>query len=57
MVSCWDTGVLLCALLGYLFLTGEVRGTPEPERGCDGATAGHSLGDRAQVYAGRQGCS
>lgn len=25
MVSCWDTGVLLCALLGGLLLTGETR--------------------------------
>nr|XP_020032399.1 vascular endothelial growth factor receptor 1 isoform X3 [Castor canadensis] len=27
MVSCWDTGVLLCALLGYLFLTGSSSGS------------------------------
>lgn len=25
MVSCWDTGVLLCALLGGLLVTGEAR--------------------------------
>lgn len=28
MVNCWDTGVLLCALLGGLLLTGEARPVP-----------------------------
>lgn len=28
MVSCWDTGVLLCALLGGLLLTGKARPGP-----------------------------
>lgn len=33
MVSCWDTGLLLCALLGGLLLTGEARSGPEARAG------------------------
>ena len=39
MVTCWDTGVLLCALLGGLLLTGEARPRPEAGAGLAGAGA------------------
>ncbi|MXQ99179.1 hypothetical protein E5288_WYG005326 [Bos mutus] len=31
MVSCWDTGVLLCALLGGLLLTGSAVSSDLPD--------------------------
>lgn len=44
MVSRWHTGVLLCALLGGLLLTGEARPGSEPARGRGGAAAGTAAG-------------
>lgn len=53
MVSCWDTGVLLCALLGGLLLTGEARSGPEARAAPGwGGRRAHPWG-WARVHAGR----
>lgn len=44
MVGCWDTGVLLCALLGGLLLTGEARPGPGPGAGAGWPGRGHAPG-------------
>lgn len=58
MVGCWDTGVLLCALLGGLLLTGEARPGPGPGAGAGWPGRGHapwagcSRGERARRELG-----
>lgn len=52
MVSCWDTGVLLCALLGGLLLTGEARPGGPHRRGWGGGAGQGSegIGTLVAVY-------
>lgn len=48
MVSCWDTAVLPCALLGCLLLTGEARRGPRVGARRGWAATGWSEGARLQ---------